>query len=107
MAHRHSSVACAGNTRQHAKIFGRVTDCPERLAQCGTIRAGGKFAARTLGIIQIAFDQYDRRARVARDTHATGRKRCKLLLGRLGDGFFFWLCDVGMRSPIVCVPTII
>ena len=26
----------------------------------------------------------------------------------LWQGFsFFWLCDVGMRSPIVCVPTII
>ena len=31
----------------------------------------------------------DRRARVARDTHAATRERCELLLGRLGDGFFF------------------
>ena len=53
------------------------------------IRAGGKLAARALGLVQIAFDQHDRRARVARDTHATDRKRCELLLGRLGDGFFF------------------
>ena len=89
MAHRHSSVARAGNTRQHTKLFGRVTDCPERLAQCGAIRAGGKFAARALGIIQITFDQHDPRARVARDAHATAHKRCELLLGRLSDGFFF------------------
>ena len=89
MAHRHSSVARAGNTRQHTKLFGRVTDCPERLAQCGAIRAGGKFAARALGVIQITFDQHDPRARVARDAHATAHKRCELLLGGLSDSFFF------------------
>jgi len=69
--------------------LGRVADGPKRLAQRRAIRAGGKLATQTFGLVQIAFDQYDRRARVARDTHATDRKRCELLLSRLGDGFFF------------------
>ena len=59
------------------------------LAQRGAIRAGSQLAARALGFIQIAFDQHNRRACVARDTHATARERCELLLGRLSDGFFF------------------
>ena len=89
VAYRHSSVARAGDACQHTKILGRVADGPKRLAQRRAIRAGGKLATRTLGLVQIAFDQHDRRARVARDTHATTRERCELLLGRLGDGFFF------------------
>ena len=89
LAHRDRSVTHAGDACQHAKILGRVADGPKRLAQRRAIRAGGKLATRTLGLVQIAFDQHDRRARVARDTHATDRKRCELLLGRLGDGFFF------------------
>ena len=89
LAHRDRSVACAGDACQHAKILGRVADGPKRLAQRRAIRAGGKLATRTLGLVQIAFDQNDRRARVAHDAHATDRKRCELLLGGLGDDFFF------------------
>ena len=89
LAHRDRSIACAGDACQHAKILGRVADGPKRLAQRRAIRTGGKLATRTLGLVQIAFDQHDRRARVAHDAHATDRKRCELLLGRLGDGFFF------------------
>ena len=89
LAHCDRSVTHAGDACQYAKILGRVADGPKRLAQRRAIRAGGKLATRTLGLVQIAFDQHNRRARVARDTHAATRERCELLLGRLGDGFFF------------------
>ena len=89
LAHRDRPVARTGNACQRTEILGRVANSPERLAQRGAIRAGGELATRALGLIQIAFDQHDRRARIARDAHATRRKRRELLLGGLGDGFFF------------------
>ncbi len=89
IACRNRSIARAGDACQHAKILGRIADGPERLTQRRAIRARGKLAARALGFIQIAFYQHNWRARVACDAHATTRKRCELLLGRLSDGFFF------------------
>lgn len=89
LARRDRSVARAGDACQHTKILGGISDGTERLAQRGAIRAGGQLAARALGFIQIAFDQHNRRARVARDTHTAICKRRELLLGRLSDGFFF------------------